>query len=235
VTDFWREFVTTTVRGMGDRLAAVLPGLLAMFLLLAAGALVGWLVRFLVIKLLNALDLDRRARSWGLVSGLGRAEITRSPAHLLGALAFWGVFAVFATMGIDALALPKTPSVTEMLIGLLLRILAATLILAVGWLGANFVGQAVLLAAVNARLREARFLARGARWAVLLFTIATALTQLGIGKEMVMTAFGITFGGLILALALAFGLGGRRLARELLERWVRGKRESHPSETTTHV
>ncbi len=235
MTDFWRELLTTTLKGMGDKLAVVLPGLLAMFLLLAAGAVVGWLARLVIIKLLSAFDLDRRARSWGLASGLARAEITRSPTQLLGGLAFWGVFAVFATMSIDALALPKAPSATEILLGLLLRVLAATLILAVGWLGANFIGQAVLLAAVNARFPEARFLARAARWGVLLFTIATALTQLGIGKEMVMTAFAITFGGLILALALAFGLGGRRLAREVLERWLRPKRESHPSETTTHV
>jgi hypothetical protein len=56
---------------------------------------------------------------------------------------------------------------------------------------------------------------------------------LGIGKEMVLVAFGLTFGGLILALALAFGLGGRVLARQILERRLR--QEPHPSETLTHL
>ncbi len=63
-------------------------------------------------------------------------------------------------------------------------------------------------------------------WAVLLFAAATALTHVGIGKEMVLVAFGITFGGVVLALALAFGLGGRGLAREILERRLR--RASRP-------
>src|SRR5581483_12083709 len=98
---------------------------------------------------------------------------------------------------------------------------AAVLIVVVGWLVANFLSRTILIAAVNARLPEARLLARAVHWAVLLFAIATALTHLGIGKEMVLVAFGITFGGLVFALALAFGLGGRSVARELLERRLR--------------
>ena len=95
-------------------------------------------------------------------------------------------------------------------------------------------GQGLLIAAVNAGVPEARLLARAAHWGVLLFAVATALTHLGIGKEMVLVAFGITFGGLIFALALAFGLGGRAIARELLMRRLR--RESPPAEERlTHL
>ena len=82
---------------------------------------------------------------------------------------------------------------------------AAVLILVVGWVVANFLSQGLLIAAVNAGLPEARLLARAVHWGVLLFAGATALTHLGIGKEMVLVAFGITFGGLVFALALAFG------------------------------
>jgi len=71
-------------------------------------------------------------------------------------------------------------------------------------------------------------------WAVLLFAAATALTHLGIGKEMVLVAFGITFGGMVLALALAFGLGGRALAREILERRLR-RADPPPQERITHL
>ena len=92
----------------------------------------------------------------------------------------------------------------------------------------------MLIAAVNARLPEARLLARAVYWAVLLFAAATALTHLGIGKEMVLVAFGITFGGMVLALALAFGLGGRGLAREILERRLR-RADPPPQERITHL
>jgi hypothetical protein len=104
----------------------------------------------------------------------------------------------------------------------------------IGWLASNFLAEGVLIAAVNAHVPEARLLARAIRWAVLLFAAATAITHLGIGKEMVLVAFGITFGGLVLTLSLAFGFGGRRLARQILNRYLR--RDPHPpSETLTHL
>src|SRR3989442_4330324 len=111
-------------------------------------------------------------------------------------------------MGIDALAIPGAPGATRTLMHLLPRTLSALLILVVGWLAANFLGQGVLIAAVNAGLPEARVLARAARWLVLLFAFATALTEIGIGPDLAVVAFGILFSGLRAAPALAFGLGG---------------------------
>jgi hypothetical protein len=140
---------------------------------------------------------------------------------------------LFLPVAIDALAIPGTVRLTEFVFSWVPRVMGAALILLVGWLVANFLGEGALIAAVNARVPEARLLARAIRWGVLLFASATAITHLGIGKEMVLVAFGITFGGLIFALALAFGLGGRGLARQILERHLR--REPHPRETLTHL
>ena len=102
-------------------------------------------------------------------------------------------------------------------------------------LAANFLGQAMLVTAVNAGLLQARLLARTTRWVVLLFAVATALVEIGIGRDMVLIAFGVLFGGLVLALALAFGLGGRHLAREILERRYRREREAAPQDSITHL
>ncbi len=235
MTDLWQDFVWTATRDMGVRIAAFLPNLLAMLTLLALGAFLGWVACAILTRLARALKFDRRSDAWGLTSVLIRAGIGRAPSQILGVLAFWGIFAIFATMGIDALALPGAPAATGIMVQLLERLLVAVLILVVGWLVANFLGQSVLIAAVSAGVPEARHLARAARWGVLLFAIATTLTQLGIGKEMVLVTFTITFGGLIFALALAFGLGGRALARDILERRLRREQEPHPRETIAHL
>ena len=138
-------------------------------------------------------------------------------------------------MGIDAMALPGLSGATGLVMGLFTRALTALIIVVAGMLIANFFGQAVLVAAVNAQLPEARLLARATRWGVLLFTVATALTEVGIGRDMVLIAFGTTFGGLVLALALAFGIGGRRVARRILERRFHRTREGPPQETHSHL
>ncbi len=235
MTDLWQDFVWTATRDMGVRIAAFLPGLLAMLTLLALGVTLGWVARAILTRLARAVDFDRRSGTWGITTVLARAGISRAPSQILGLLAFWGLFAIFATMGIDALALPGAPGATGIMVQLLERLLVAALILVVGWLVANFLGQSVLIAAVSAGVPEARHLARAARWGVLLFAVATTLTQLGIGKEMVLVTFTITFGGLIFALALAFGLGGRALARDILERRLRREQEPHPRETIAHL
>jgi len=235
MADFWRDLVLTAMRNMTATLGAVLPSILAMLTLVALGALLGWIAGTLVTRLAHALDLDQRSRTWGLTSALARAGIYRPPSQVLRLIAFWGIFVIFATMGIDALAIPGAPGATGMLMRLLPRLLSALLILVVGWLAANFLAQAMLITAVNAGVLQARLLARTTRWIVLLFAVATALVEIGIGRDMVLIAFGVLFGGLVLALALAFGLGGRHVAREILERGRRREREPASQDTMTHL
>jgi Conserved TM helix len=235
MTDFWRDLVLTAIHNMSVTLGTVLPSILAMLTLVALGALLGWIAGTVVARLAQALALDQRSRTWGITSALARAGIYRPPSQVLRLVAFWGIFVIFATMGIDALAIPGAPGATSMLMRFLPRLLSALLILVVGWLAANFLGQAMLITAVNAGVLQARLLARTTRWVILLFAVATALVEIGIGRDMVLIAFGVLFGGLVLALALAFGLGGRHLAREILERGRRREREPAPQDSITHL
>src|SRR5438445_7936982 len=218
MADFWRDLIWTAVRDTTNTLSVVMPGVLAMLALVVLGAVLGWIGGALVRRLAHAGDLDRRSREWGLTHALARAGVYRTPSELLRLVVFWGVFVIFATMGIDALAIPGAPGATGMLMYLLPRALSALLILVVGWLAANFLGQAALIAAVNAGLPEARLLARAARWLVLLFAFATALTELGIGPDLVLAAFRILFGGPVAPPALASGLGRRHAPRRSLGR-----------------
>jgi Conserved TM helix len=230
----WSRGVWSALVEVGDRLGAVVPALLVMLTLVALGLILGLIARAAFTRLGRAVGLDRHLERWGLASSLRRSGILRTPADLLGALVFWAIFVLFASLGIDALGVRGSGSATAFLLAFLPPLFAATLILVVGWVVANFLSQGLLIAAVNAGLPEARLLARAAHWGVVLFAIATALTHLGIGKEMVLVAFGITLGGLVFALALAFGLAGRHFARELLERRLR--RQAPPDrEHLTHL
>ncbi|MDF2460000.1 MAG: conserved rane protein of unknown function, partial [Nitrospira sp.] len=150
--------------------------------------------------------------------------------HLVGRLAFWIVFLFFAFMGVDALDLPATANLMSAVLGFLPNVIAAILVALVGVLLANFTGEAVLIAAVNAQIHGARFIANMVRWGVVIFTVAMVLTQLGIAKEIVVAAFSIIFGGIVLAMAIALGLGGRSIAKEVLER--RFSREKSRDEFT---
>ncbi|MBI1736860.1 MAG: hypothetical protein HYR51_16960 [Candidatus Rokubacteria bacterium] len=220
---------------VGDRLAAIVPGLFVMLVLVLIGLAAGWIARGIVSRLARAVGLDRHMERWGVVPSLRRSGIYRPPSDILGSLVFWALFVLFASLGVDSLGFPGSTS--AFLLAFLPPLFAAMLILLVGLLVASFLSQGILIAAVNAGVPEARLLARAIQWGVLLFAAATALTHIGIGKEMVLVAFSITFGGLVFALALAFGLGGRTLARDILARRLRRNTAAPPreEEELTHL
>lgn len=225
MSGLWREAMIDAFRDTMKRIVLFLPNLLAMMTLLVIGLVAGWIAKALLLRVLRAFRFDPLCERWGLSQALLKAGVKRPASQLVGRLAFWVIFLLFAFMGVDALNLPAAANLTTLALYILPQVLTALLLLLAGWLLANFLAQGALIAAVNAQIQGARLIANLIRWGVLVFTAATVLTQLGIAKEIVVAAFSITFGGVILALALAFGLGGKDLAKELLEGRLRGEKE----------
>jgi hypothetical protein len=217
----WTDILVSSSREVLLRITAATPRILATATLILAGLLVASLARRLAGRILQATDFDRRAVRWGLHATLQRAGLRQPPSRLAERLLFWTLFLIAVLMGIEALNLPATSGLAVGLLRFLPHLIVAILVMVVGWLVANFLGQATLIAAVNLQIAGAPLIAAAVRWLVVVFAGAAALTQLGIAREMVLLAFGIAFGGTMLALALAFGLGGKELAREILESWLR--------------
>jgi Conserved TM helix len=213
----WQEAMLEAFRETTMRMAHLLPKILALLTFLALGLAVGWLVKVFLLRVLRAFRFDALCERFGLGSSLAKAGTMQSASNLVGRLAFWVVFLLFAVMGIDALDLTATANMMNAIIGFLPHMLAALLLLFFGILLANFIAEATLIATVNAQIQEARTIATFIRWGVLIFTVAMVLTQLGIAKEIVVSAFSITFGGVVLALAIAVGLGGQSIAKDVLE------------------
>jgi hypothetical protein len=223
MSDLWRETMVAGFRDTLMQILQVLPRLLALLTFLALGLLTAWVVRMLVLRVLRTFGFDTFCERLGVAQPLSQAGVRRPVSLVVSRVLFWIVFLLFAFMGVDAMNLPATAHLISQIVAFLPNVLAASLVLLVGVLCANFFAEAALIAAVTAQVEEARLVAGLVRWGFLLFTFAMVLTQLGIAKEIVVAAFSITFGGIVLALALSVGLGARHLMREALER-----RFNHP-------
>ncbi|HSE91840.1 MAG TPA: hypothetical protein VLF19_00930, partial [Methylomirabilota bacterium] len=129
----WGRGVWAALVEAGDRLAAVLPALLVMLVLVVIGLVLGLVARVVLTRLGRAVKLDRHLERWGLASSFRRSGIRRTPADLLGVVAFWAIFVLFASLGVDALGVPGSRSATAFLFAFLPPLFAATLILVVGW------------------------------------------------------------------------------------------------------
>ena len=219
-------------------LASFLPGILAFLFAVIVFALIGWGLAALIRRFLIAIRFDERLASREAPGSSGiitEWSPSNSPTVLAQRTTFWlfvlagiaiGISAFDASYAVDSrysiFLLPYVAHVT----GAILILLAGTLI-------ARFLARSVLIGAVNAQLQYARFLALGIKWLVLVLTAAMALDHLQIGGTVVELAFGILFGGIVLTLSLAVGLGSRDLVSRSIEKSMEKPVSPRPTEVPT--
>jgi uncharacterized membrane protein len=200
-------------------LIAVLPGLLAFVVALTTFTIIGMaLSAFLRWGLHAAKFDDRMARDRGNVEW----GPSTSPSALIARGSFWACVLLGLIIGVSAFDASYATAVALpiSLLPYLTHAVGAILLLVAGTLIARFLARSVLIGAVNAQLQYARFLSLGVKWLVLVLTAAMVLDHLQVGGNIVELAFGILFGGIVLTLALAVGLGSRDLVSRSLESHV---------------
>ncbi len=197
-------------------LIAILPGIVAFFIALGIFTLIGMAFSALLRRGLQIAKFDDRIARYR-----GGADWTppNAPTALAGRAAFWACVLIGLLIGVSAFdtSYATAAALPISLLPYFTHIVGATLLLIFGVLIARFLARSVLIGAVNANLQHARFLSLGVKWLVLVLTAAMALDHLEIAGAIVELAFGILFGGIVLALALAVGLGSRDLVSRSLE------------------
>jgi len=223
--EIWKATISDSFNKFLGKVITFLPNLLAMITILIIGFLMAWIVKMMLVHFLKAIQFDKVSEQWGLTRILSKGGITYSPANLLGRFFYWIIVLITLILGINALEVAATQSLVTQFFNFLPHLFAALGILVVGYLIGAFLGQTTLIAAVNAQMDSARLLSRTVRWFIIVLSLTMALYHLGIAEKVIVAAFSITFGGIVLALAIAFGWGGRELAKNFLEKLSKGRDE----------
>jgi hypothetical protein len=157
------------------------------------------------------------------------------PHRLIAGAVYWLILACVGLAVLQLLGIAGVDLLLADLLRFLPRIVVSILVLLLGFAVSNLAWRAALLAAVNARVRSAKLLGTGLRVLLLVATSAIALEQLGIGSGVVHTAFAIAFGAVMLALSIAFGLGGRHAARRYIEQRLLARGSPDDDEGRSHL
>jgi small-conductance mechanosensitive channel len=189
-----------------------LPQLIGAIVILILGYIVAKILQAVVSRLLQGIGFDGWMERGGIKQFFDRAQTSQTPASVLGKLVFWFVLIVAITMAADTLGIPQVSAVLAQLVAYIPSIIAAILILIVAALLANFVSGIVRGATGSG------VLASIARYAIIVYAVFAALTELGIAVQLTAPTFLILLGAVALAAALAFGIGGREVARDILEK-----------------
>jgi len=216
----WNMIVSELSKAMHEfaqALAQFLPRLLVMLIIALAGWVVAYLAKVILRRALRLVKFDRLSESAGATQLLTQAALPSS-TELLCRLIFWVTWLGFILAGLSALGLVGLEELISRFLLFLPRVLAAVLILFAGMLASTFFSRGALLAAVNANLPSPRLLSYSIRVVILFLTVSMAFEVIGIAEKTMLVAFSIVFGASMLSLAIAFGMGGKDLAQQFLQR-----------------
>jgi hypothetical protein len=220
---------------LGQQAVASLSSLLGMVILILLGLIVGWLAKEVVYRVLRAVQFDRLCDRLGVGVEIERLGVARSCSYLAGQIVQGLIVLTTLLAGLIAMRSQWTQNLVERFFLYLPHLIAALIILVVGALVSRFLGRSVLIAAVNARMPSARLLAGLTRFFVMALAVVATLDELGISRTTIIVTFAILFGGLVTAAAIAFGLGARDLARELLQAQFRPTPKAESEDPIRHL
>jgi hypothetical protein len=217
------DLILDSLENSWFQVAALLPRLLAAILLLIVGWLLARLVQRVAVRLMRLVRLDTAAEHAGVDDFLVRGGVRLTVVSLVGQILYWGLILIFAVAVFNVLGLTVAPDLVERISAYLPNVVAALVVVVFGSIGARFIRGLVVAYLSNVGVKDGERIGLLLQAVLLAFVGLLALEQLGIAVTILASAFELAFGGFCLALALAFGLGGRSWAESVLER-TRSKR-----------
>jgi hypothetical protein len=228
--NFFQRVVVEPFDRLLERLLQFLPNVLIFTVIFVTGLVLAFILKTLLWRVFQAIKLDKLSEKSGVREMLIKGGLKEPVSAILSKVIGWLTVIIFLFLSLGSLNVPSIDRILERFILYLPNVFIAALILFMGYLLGNFLGRAALIAAVNAGMKVSGLVGKLVKRTVILLALTMALEQLGIGKETIVIAFAIILGGVVLALAIAFGLGGRDIAKEYLEKKIRDgeKRDDLP-------
>jgi hypothetical protein len=218
ITEWSAALMTSMAAAMAMFFSAI-PKILGFLVIVIVGWIIASLVERGVAALLRAVKFNDLARRSGLADFVEKMGTGTDSAGMIGMVVKWFIRLIALVVAFDALGLPAVSEVLRELLLWLPNVIVAIVVLVIGGLVARALGNLVRGATAEAGMGSPDTLARVASGIVWAFAIVVAVNQIGIAKELVNTLFMAFVGALAVAAALAFGLGGRETAAEIVKGW----------------
>ena len=227
VTD-WGAAVMTSLTAALSLFLAAIPRVIGFLVIIIVGWIISGLLASGVAALLSDVRFNVLAQNSGIQGFVNNMGIKKDPSGLLADIVKWFVRLIVLVVAFDALGLPAVSAVLQQFLLWIPNLVVAIVILVIAGLAANALGDLVRGATAQAGFDNPDLLSTIARVAVWAFGIVIAVNQIGVAQTLVNTLFMGFVGALALAAGLAFGLGGRDTAGQIVDNWYRRGRANQP-------
>lgn len=208
-----------SLRSFMLQLGSFLPKILGAIVILIIGWIIAKIIKMLVVRVLKLFRFDYLTEKSGIEKFLKDGGVKLTSVEILGALVYWLIMLIVLLAAFNSLGLSVASDLFRQIILYIPNVFVAVAILIIGLFLANFVSEILLTYLKNVGVQKSEVMSQISYYAVVIFAVLIALDQLNIGTDIINSAFKYIIGGACLALALAFGLGGREWAANVLERF----------------
>lgn len=202
-----------------NQLASFLPKLIGAVVILIFGWIIAKIIKTVSIKVLKLIRLNVITEKGGVDKFLLDGGVKKSSIEIVGTLFYWLIMVIVILAAFNSLGLSVASELFNQIILFIPNIIVAFLVVIFGLFLAKFISQALITYFTNVGMENTETIGKIAQYAIVVFVISVSLTQLNVGEEIIANAFLIIFGSLCLALALAFGLGGREWAANIIKKY----------------
>ena len=219
ILNTWGGVLSASFQNLWAGVLMFIPNLIVAIVIFIIGWAVGAIIEKGIIHFMKMIQFDEALKKAGVDDLVRRSGLNLNSGRFLGGLIKYFIIVAFLIASFDVLGLSQVTSFLQQIVVVYLpQLIIAVLILLVGGVVGDVLSRIVVASAKTANIAQANFLGVVSKWAVWIFAILVALSQMGIAGGFIQTLFTGFVVAVSLALGLSFGLGGQQAATRTLEK-----------------
>lgn len=221
-----KDFLKDLLVDLYENFTEIFLNILVMVIVMIGGVIISWLIRKLVEKALLLLRFDKWAEESGVLNFLQKGGIKSSPSTILSKIVYWIFIISFFSFGLNFIGITQFSEYASRISSALPVIVASVVIIIIGIIFSNFMGRLIFMTCENANIRYGDIISKAVRIFLIIITFGIVFEYIGIGNTIITVSFLIIFGGVIMALSLALGIGLSNVVGEFIKEHLKTKDEN---------
>lgn len=219
------EFLRELFLDLYDNFSEVFQSIFVMVIVMIGGFIVSWFIKKLLARLLVLFRFDKWANEIGIISFLQKGGVRTLPSLVVSKIVFWVFIVVFFSFGLNFIGISQFTEYASRISNTLPLIVVSIVIIIIGIILSNFISRVIFLACENADIRYGDPIAKGIRIFLVVITFGIVFEYIGVGNTIITISFLIVFGGIVMTLSLALGIGLSHVVGDFIKEQVRTGRE----------
>ncbi len=219
------EFLKELFLDLYDNFSEVFQSIFVMIIVMIGGFIVSWFIKKLLGRLLVLFRFDKWANEVGIIGFLQKGGVRTLPSLVVSKIVFWVFIVVFFSFGLNFIGISQFTEYASRISNTLPLIVVSIVIIIIGIILSNFISRVIFLACENADIRYGDPIAKGVRIFLVIITFGIVFEYIGVGNTIITISFLIVFGGIVMTLSLALGIGLSHVVGDFIKEQVRTGRE----------